>query len=125
MRSLALFLLISYATAAKGAPYQVGIASFYSDALTGNRTASGEPYDPSDKTCAHKKLPFGTVVEVKVLRTGKRAQCRVNDRGPFVKKRIIDLSKGMADELGVAGNSIHKVEVRVVERGDGRRRRHR
>lgn len=120
---MAFFLVASCATAASGGPYQTGIASFYSDALAGNRTASGEPYDPSDQTCAHKKLPFGTVVEVKVLRTGKRAKCRINDRGPFVKKRIIDLSKGMAEELGVAGNSIHKVEVRVVKKGDGRRRR--
>lgn len=100
--------------------YQRGLCSFYSDKLAGNKTASGEPYDPSGMTCAHKKLKLGSRVQVHLLKTGKKAICKVNDRGPFSKTKIIDLSKGMAKALGVEGNSVHKVELRVVEASGSR-----
>jgi rare lipoprotein A len=93
------------------APFETGIASFYHPSLAGNQTANGERYEPDKQTCAHRTLPFGTDVEVKLLRTGATAVCRVNDRGPFAKNRVIDLSMGMAKALGVEGNDIHKVEL--------------
>jgi rare lipoprotein A len=92
-----------------------GIASFYSDALAGRKTANGERYRPGELTCAHRELPFGTRVEVTIVKSGASAVCRVNDRGPYVKGRIIDLSKAMAEELGVAPNDIYRVQIRVVD----------
>jgi rare lipoprotein A len=98
-----------------GAPYETGIASAYHDSLSGRKTASGEPYDPDDLTCAHKKLKLGTVVEIRALRTGGRAVCRINDRGPFVQGRIIDMSRATAIALGVSPKDIAKVEIRIVK----------
>jgi rare lipoprotein A len=100
---------------ARAAGAQRGIASFYSDGLAGRKTANGERYQPDELTCAHRELPFGTRVEVTVLRTGSSAVCRVNDRGPYVQGRIIDLSRAMAEELGITPNDIYKVEIRVVD----------
>lgn len=91
-----------------------GIASFYHRSLAGQPTASGEPYDPHDRTCAHRTLPLGTEVVVKLVRTGATATCRINDRGPFVDGRILDLSEGMAEALGVKGDDIHQVELYAV-----------
>jgi rare lipoprotein A len=90
-----------------------GIASVYARSLAGRLTASGERYDPSIKTCAHRRLPLGTRVEVSVIRTGATAVCRVNDRGPYVHDRLIDLSSAMAEALGLEGG-LAKVEVRVL-----------
>ncbi|MCC7387095.1 MAG: septal ring lytic transglycosylase RlpA family protein [Deltaproteobacteria bacterium] len=98
-----------------GGPYQSGIASFYALSLAGRKTANGERFDPGARTCAHKKLPFGTKVRVYLLRTRTAAVCRVNDRGPYVDGRIIDLSPALAEDLGVKGNDIHKVEIRIEE----------
>lgn len=90
-----------------------GMASFYADSLAGNKTASGEPYDPSADTCAHKKIAFGTVLEVERVDNGKKATCRVNDRGPYHDGRIIDLSRAVAEALGIEG--VAKVRLRTVE----------
>jgi rare lipoprotein A len=92
---------------------ETGIASFYSDALAGRPTASGEPYDPSQATCAHRKLPLGTVVQVERAKTGETATCRINDRGPYHDDRIIDLSRSVAEALEIEG--IAKVKLRIVE----------
>lgn len=89
----------------------VGLASYYHDALIGRRTANGERYDPTRLTCAHRSLSFGTRVSVTVRRTGARAVCRVNDRGPYVKGRIIDLSRAMARELGIEHVGVAEVEI--------------
>ena len=80
---------------------QAGIASWYGP--TGNKTASGEVYNQMAATCAHRSLPFGTLVRVVAQATGKSITCRVNDRGPFVRGRIIDLSKAGARDLGILG----------------------
>ncbi len=98
-----------------GGRVERGIASFYHRSLEGGATASGEPYDPDELTCAHRKLAFGTRLRVKLVRTGATATCRVNDRGPFVAGRVVDLSAAMAEELGVAGDDIHKVEITVAD----------
>jgi len=103
-----------------GPVVETGIASFYSDALAGRPTASGEPYNPSKETCAHPTMPLGTVVEVERLKTGLRATCRINDRGPYHEERIIDLSRAVAESLEIDG--IAKVSLRVVQPASDRSR---
>jgi len=78
------------------------MASWYG-AESGRQTASGERFHPEGISCAHKHLAFGTVVTVTMLSTGRSIQCRINDRGPFVRGRCIDLSHGAARALGMAG----------------------
>ena len=80
-----------------------GIASRYARRFEGSRTASGELYKGRALTAAHKSLPFGTRVRVRSLRNGKAVVVRINDRGPFVAGRIIDLSQAAAQALGVRG----------------------
>jgi len=91
---------------------QTGIASHYSDLST---TASGRSYSSGAMVAAHRSYPFGTKLRVKNLRTGKSVVVTVVDRGPFVKGRIIDLSKGAASALGFSG--LQRVEVAVVGKG--------
>ncbi|HKD47092.1 MAG TPA: septal ring lytic transglycosylase RlpA family protein [Rhizomicrobium sp.] len=86
-------------------PYfaQQGVASFYGKANQGKRTAGGEYFDRTDLTAAHRSLAFGTVVRVTNLRNGMMVKVRINDRGPHVKNRVIDLSSAAAGTLGVTG----------------------
>jgi rare lipoprotein A len=97
-----------------GPYYQTGIASWYGPGFNGQRTANGEVYDMNGISAAHKTLPFGTIVQVVDLQTGKSVIVRINDRGPFVKGRIIDLSKGAAEALGVINKGIAKVGLRIL-----------
>ncbi|MCU0321095.1 MAG: septal ring lytic transglycosylase RlpA family protein [Chitinophagaceae bacterium] len=90
---------------------QSGKASYYSDNLSGRKTANGEKYTPSDYTAAHKKLPFGTTVKVTNLNNGKTVTVRINDRGPFVAGRIIDLSKAAAKEIDMIKSGVVKVKI--------------
>lgn len=92
-----------------------GIASFYADVLHGRLTASGQPYDKEAATCAHKTHRFGTRLEVVVVDTGRKVVCRVNDRGPFVKGRIVDLSRALARQLGLLDRGLAEVEVRKID----------
>ncbi len=94
---------------------QRGKASFYSKKATGARTANGEKLHHDSMTCAHRTLPFGTLLKVKVLSTGREIIVRVNDRGPFVRGRIIDLSWGAARDLGILAQGIAEVEVTPAE----------
>lgn len=87
---------------------EFGIASTYGRE-SGPHTASGERFEPNGMTCAHKTRPFGSVVTVTLLASGRSVTCRINDRGPFVRGRIIDLSTGAAGKLGLSG--IAKVRV--------------
>lgn len=80
-----------------------GVASFYASKFHGRKTASGEIYDQNKLTCAHRTLPFGTKLLVRNLDNGNECEVEVNDRGPFVKKRVLDLSKAAAKKLGVTG----------------------
>ena len=82
---------------------QEGYATWYGGALAGHLTANGERFDPSQMTAAHRTLPFGTHVTVTSLRTGRSVVVRVNDRGPFVAGRVIDLSTGAGRALGMGG----------------------
>ncbi len=86
-----------------------GIASWYGPRFHGKRTANGERFDTNELTAAHKTLPFGTRVRVKSLVNGKEVVVRINDRGPFIKGRIIDLSKAAAQAIGLIG--VKQVEI--------------
>ena len=92
-----------------------GIASWYGRDFHGRRTSGGEPYDMYAMTAAHKTLPLPTYAEVTHLDTGNKVVVRINDRGPFVEGRIIDLSYAAALKLGIAGAGIARVEVRALD----------
>ncbi len=95
---------------------QNGTASYYAKKFNGRRTASGERYSGRKLTAAHRTLPFGTLVRVANAKTGKWLVVRVNDRGPYNRKRIIDLSYEAARQLGITnGAGLLKVKIRVVE----------
>jgi rare lipoprotein A len=94
---------------------QEGVASFYSDRFQGATTASGEPFDQQQLTAAHPELPFGTKVVVTRPDTGREVEVVINDRGPYVAGRIIDLSKRAARELGMLQRGTAPVIVTSVE----------
>jgi len=100
--------------AGKPKPYQVGTASWYGEYFDGKPTASGEPYDMYDMTAAHLTLPLGTYVRVTNLHNGKAIVVRVNDRGPIVPGRIIDLSYGAAQALHFTDKGLQRVRLDVV-----------
>lgn len=89
-----------------------GLASFYQH---GSRTANGEKFDPRELTAAHRTLPFGTRLKVTNLSTGRSVTVRVNDRGPFIAGRIVDVSHSAALSLGMTERGLAKVKVDVVD----------
>lgn len=91
---------------------QCGKASWYAER---GRTASGERMKPEARTAAHRNLPFGTLVEVENLRNGRTVVVRINDRGPFVKGRVIDLSRGAASEIGLVSSGTASVRLSVLD----------
>ncbi len=93
---------------------QVGVASWYGEDFHGKRTSSGEAFDMNRISAAHKILPIGTYVRVRNLRNNREIDLRINDRGPFVAGRVIDLSKAAAKELGVFGPGTSEVEVTAL-----------
>jgi len=95
---------------------KTGIASWYGPGMIGGKTANGEHFDSTDFTAAHPSLPIPTIVEVTNLGNGRKVNVRVNDRGPFHSKRIIDVSKPAAMALGMITTGTAKVRVRVLER---------
>jgi len=104
---------------AQRGPDQVGLATWYGTSFAGKKTASGERFDPTAMTAAHRKLPFGTWVEVRRVDTGSVVRVRITDRGPWGDDRkIIDLSQAAAERLGVVAAGVAKVELRVVSSGD-------
>ncbi|MGB3639047.1 MAG: septal ring lytic transglycosylase RlpA family protein [Rivularia sp. (in: cyanobacteria)] len=103
-------------TAARGGRRFRGIASFYGAYFAGRKTASGERFNPSRMTAAHRTLPFGTRVRVTNMRNGRSVVVRINDRGPFIRGRVIDLSKGAAGVIGMIGRGIAPVRVEVLGR---------
>jgi rare lipoprotein A len=102
------------------AQVQSGKASFYADKFEGTSTASGEKYKHSKLTAAHKTLPFGTKVRVTNLANDKSVEVTINDRGPYVEERIIDLSRAAAEELGFVNNGLADVRIEVTDPGDGK-----
>lgn len=95
---------------------QVGLASWYGDQFNGRPTATGERFDMHELTAAHKTLPLPGLVEVTNLANGRRVVLRVNDRGPFVDDRIIDLSRGAAEALDLLSRGVGEVRVRYLGR---------
>lgn len=93
---------------------QRGVASWYGNKFHGRRTSSGEPYDMYAMTAAHKSLPLPTYVQVTNLDNGRQVVVKVNDRGPFVKNRLIDLSYTAAKKLGISATGTGLVEVRAI-----------
>ena len=119
MRVLTIFLLfaISLTCIEDGFAQRVetGMASYYSDKLQGRLTASGEVYDTINMTAAHRSLPFFTKIKVTNLDNKQSVIVIVNDRGPFVEQRIVDLSKAAAKKLNFMEKGLVKVQVEVVE----------
>ncbi len=91
-----------------------GLASWYSYPAHTRRTATGEWFDPHQMTAAHKTLPLPCEVEVTNLENGRKIKVRVNDRGPYVDGRIIDLSRAAADRLGFSGHGVARVQVKLL-----------
>src|SRR6202790_2465370 len=100
---------------AKTQPYQVGTASWYGEFFDGKPTASGEDYDMYDMTAAHPPLPLGSYVRVTNLRNGRAVVVKVNDRGPIVPGRIIDLSYGAAQVLQFEHRGLQQVRLDLVK----------
>ena len=96
-----------------------GIASWYGGKFHGRLTANGERYNKNGISAAHKTLPFGTEVRVKNLNNGKSVVVRINDRGPFIKGRIIDLSKGAAKKIDMIHDGVVPVELTILSYGTG------
>ena len=93
-----------------------GLASYYADSYEGKTTANGEIYRQGKITAAHKTLPFGTKVEVTNLSNNKSVVVRINDRGPFIRGRIIDLTKAAAREIDMVGAGVEKVKIRYKKK---------
>jgi rare lipoprotein A len=96
-----------------------GLASWYGEPYHGRPTASGPRYDMNEMTAAHRTLAFGTLVRVTNLENGRQAEVLINDRGPFVAGRIIDLSRAGAEAIDSLGVGVVKVRLEVVRPGDG------
>lgn len=101
---------------AKNTKVEIGIASYYANAMNGRHTASGEMYDTKKYTAAHRSLPFGTMIRVTMLQNGKSVTVKVNDRGPYVKGRVIDLSWASAQKLGLIRAGVAKVKIEKLEK---------
>ena len=94
---------------------RTGVASYYAASLHGNRTANGERYNHGALTAAHRSLPFGTLLRVTSAHNGRRVLVRVNDRGPFIRGRQLDLSGAAADRLSMRQRGTHRVRFEVVD----------
>ena len=108
------FTIISYFGDAQNNYVKTGIASFYADKFEGKQTANGEIYYHVKKTAAHRTLPFGSIVKVTNLENNKYVVVRINDRGPFVDDRIIDLSKSAAKELDFIDKGLAQVRIELI-----------
>ena len=119
-------LLVSTLAACSGAPKPVyfpgypigfverGVASWYGPGFHGNKTANGERYDMHQLTAAHRTLPLGSIAVVRSMSTGRQVTVRINDRGPFARGRVLDLSLAGAQTLGMTGAGTDQIELRVV-----------
>lgn len=118
---MTLLLLAGCAGAPRGSggEAQEGLASFYADRFHGRTTASGEIFDMHAMTAAHRTLPFDSRVRVTRRDTGRSVIVRVNDRGPFVEGRIIDLSRAAAEKLDMLQDGVVPVRVEVLADGGG------
>jgi len=96
--------------------HEIGLAVYYSDEFQGKKTASGDIFDQEQLTAAHRALPFGTLVRVTNTKNRRSVQVRINDRGPFgSRRRIIDLSRKAAEQLGMIAAGVVEVRVEIVK----------
>jgi rare lipoprotein A (peptidoglycan hydrolase) len=98
----------------KKSTHLTGMASFYGSEFAHRRTASGERFDPSQLTAAHRTLPFGTRVRVTNLENGRRVVVRINDRGPYARGRVLDLSRAAARKLGFVSDGVTRVRLEIL-----------
>ncbi|MBS1976024.1 MAG: septal ring lytic transglycosylase RlpA family protein [Bacteroidetes bacterium] len=115
-----LLLFFAVSAFAVQAQVQTGKASFYADRFEGHLTSSGEKYKAGKLTAAHRTLPFGTKLKVTNLANNKSVEVVVNDRGPFVEGRIIDLSKSAAEKLEYTVQGVAEVKIEVLDAGTGK-----
>ena len=116
MRILSLYVFFALWSVALFAQQpQIGLASFTGDNFHGRKTQSGEVYDKTQLTAAHLTLPFGTIVRVTNLKNQKNVEVRINDRGPFIKGRIIDLSRRAAEEIEIIQDGTAQVKLEVIK----------
>ena len=114
VKTFAVILFLSIAATAFADPELQGLASWYGGKFHGRLTSSGEVFDTGELTAAHRTLPFGTMVRVTNLDNGKAVIVKINDRGPFVEGRIIDLSMAAAEEIGSVGQGVARVSLQIV-----------
>ncbi len=118
---LLLFIFLSFKYSYSQFPkYLYGTISYYGDEFKGKRTASGELFDPNKYTAAHRELPFGSEILVENLENGRKVKLIVNDRGPFVANRILDVSKIAAEELGFLRKGTAYAKITILKIGDNR-----
>jgi len=124
---LVLIALIAYScTTTKPATFPEdahGVASWYGEEFAGRTTANGEIFDPLQFTAAHRTLPFGTVVDVTNPKTSQTVRVRINDRGPYIGQRLIDLSYAAAQQIGLIEPGSGDVDIKLVKLGRGERER--
>src|SRR3954471_22632817 len=111
LKIVSFFIIIVLTTSCGRKITEMGRASYYADKFQGRKTANGETFKQRKKTAAHRTLPFGTKVTVKNLSNGKTVKVRINDRGPFVKGRMIDLSKKAAKKIDIVNAGVANVEI--------------
>ena len=126
LAALALIIIAGCATAPKSqtpvAPSNLhGVASWYGQEFAGRTTANGEIFDPMLLTAAHRTLPFGTVCDVSNPKTGQTVRVRINDRGPYINGRMIDLSYAAARQIGLIEPGSGDVDIAIVKLGNGER----
>lgn len=115
IRAISVTLLLLFLSTLVSAQKQRGVATFYSKRATGTRTSSGERIHHDSLTCAHRTYPFGTKLKVTNLNNGKSVIVKVNDRGPFTRGRIIDLSWGAAKAIDMLNKGLASVEIEPYE----------
>lgn len=116
---------VHYAKASNRQPFQTfregqvlsGYCSYYGKKFNGRKTANGEVFDMYQLTAAHRALPFNTILEVENLDNHKKVRVRVNDRGPFKKGRILDLSYGAAKQIGLIATGVAKIKAKIIHLG--------
>jgi rare lipoprotein A len=127
--AIAVLLFVAYGCATTApTPPQIppaeqlhGVASWYGEEFAGRTTANGEIFDPMLLTAAHRTLPFGTILDVRNTKTNQTVRVRVNDRGPYINERLIDLSYAAAQQIGLADAGVGEVDITVVQTGRGDR----
>ncbi len=123
----AVLVVLAYGCATTAPPQrqdlepQRGVASWYGEEFSGRTTANGEIFDPTQLTAAHRTLPFGTVVDVTNALTNQTVRVRINDRGPYIGGRLIDLSYAAAQKISLIEPGIGEVDIKVVKMGSGER----